>query len=242
MILDLLIFQRVKLHQNHVYQFKFPYTEYFIKTDEHTIINALLFEPKILPKGLVIYFHGNRGNLQRWGNYAPDLTLLGYKVLMVDYRGYGKSTGIPSEKHLYHDAEAVWSWAIDNLEFEKLVLYGRSLGSSVASYLAMKANPNLLILETPFDELKGVSFSIFRKMFAILPLKHKFPNKEHLTKVNCPKLIFHGTKDRVVTLKSAQQLRPLMGDNDKFVVIPNGGHNNLNKFSIYHNRLEEALG
>ncbi|MBK7438514.1 MAG: alpha/beta hydrolase [Saprospiraceae bacterium] len=65
-------------------------------------------------KGLILYFHGNRHSLDRWGRYAADLTTLGYDVLMIDYRGYGKSTGYPSEAGLYQDAEATWAWAKEN--------------------------------------------------------------------------------------------------------------------------------
>jgi pimeloyl-ACP methyl ester carboxylesterase len=89
---DQFVFQSERLPQNHVYTFDQEFREYTIRTTDGETLNALLFSPQDSSRGLILYFHGNAGNLQRWGEYAVDFTSLGYDVLMTDYRGYGKST------------------------------------------------------------------------------------------------------------------------------------------------------
>ncbi len=235
---DKLIFQAVKLGRDHTFSFGQPYEEHFIATQEGNEINALWFKPAD-PKGLVIYFHGNADNLQRWGQYAVDITNLKYEVLMIDYRGYGKSNGEPSEKMLYEDAALVWDWAKGRTDHKKIVIYGRSLGSAVATHLAADVQPSLLLLETPFDELKGGTW--LRYLLSVVPLRSRFPTKDYLGKVAGKVVIFHGTDDWVVNLKSAERLKPLLKETDEFVIIPEGRHRNLRDFDLYHTKLAAAL-
>jgi pimeloyl-ACP methyl ester carboxylesterase len=236
---DKLIFQADTLQPDYRFSFNQPYEEYFITTPDSQVINALWFKPAQPAKGLVIYFHGNADNLQRWGNYAVDMTQLGYEVLMIDYRGYGKSSGKPNEKDFYDAARLVWNWAKGKTEHQRIILYGRSLGSAIATHLATEVQPDLLILETPFDELKEAS--ALRLLFSVVPLHAKFPTREYLGKVKGKVVIFHGTNDWVVNLTSAERLRPLLKDNDEFIVIPDGGHNNLRDFVLYHTKLAVVL-
>lgn len=242
---DLLIFQSVALEKSHAYKFSTPFEEYFIPVPNpdqtYDTLNALWFHPDSVPRGLILYFHGNRGNLERWGNYAPELVRHGYDVVMVDYRGYGKSTGKPSEETLYRDADAVYDWVRAHLVQGKLVLYGRSLGSAVASHLAMHVPHDLLILETPFDELRGVMNPYFDSAARLLPLRHEFSNYENLESVKSRVIILHGTEDAVVPLRSAERLKPLLRSADDFIIIPKGTHRNLGTFPEYHQALDRVL-
>ncbi|MBS1508700.1 MAG: alpha/beta hydrolase [Bacteroidetes bacterium] len=238
---DKLIFQGVKLPKEHPFSFPLPYREFFIPTGDGCELNALLFPCGENTKGLILYFHGNAGNLQRWGNYAVDFTSQGYDVLMMDYRGYGKSSGKPSEDVLYADAGVILHWIREKLKYDKLIIYGRSLGTAVASHLAMTANPHLLILETPFDTLKGIIIPFFKPLFNLMPLNYHFPTVEHLTRIHCRKVIFHGTRDGVTPIRSALNLKPLLAGGDEFVVIPDGRHGNLRTFAQYHQKLKELL-
>jgi len=236
-----LIFQRRSLAPEYVFKFDQSFEEYFITTEDHQRLNALLFRSSSPSKGLILYFHGNANNLQRWGNYAIDFTSLGYDVLMTDYRGYGKSSGTPNELDLYKDAAIIKEWADKNIPHNKLIIYGRSLGTAIASNLAVTAHPNLLILETPFDELKGAIYFPLKPMLYIFPLHYKFSNKTFLSKVSCKKIIIHGTNDWVVPLSSALELKPLLSDNDQFIIIEDGGHKNLRDFKKYHETLKRVL-
>lgn len=235
------IFQPKMLAVDHVFQFDQPFEEYFIKTPDREKLNALLFKSPTPSKGFIIYFHGNAGNLQRWGKYAIDFTQLGYDILMVEYRGYGKSTGKPSEVDFYADAQVVLDWAKENIPFSRLIIYGRSLGSGVATHLAIKNSPYLLILETPFNELKGVINTPLQPLLSLFPARYHFPNDKYIRLLKCRKIIFHGTLDWVVPLSSALKLKPLLSEEDRFFIIKGGGHRNLNKFKEFHTRLAEVL-
>jgi uncharacterized protein len=230
------IFQATPLPPSHAFQFASPYQEHFIETFDGNKINALHFKSTAPSKGLVIYFHGNADNLQRWGNYAIDFTELGWDILMIDYRGYGKSTGTPGEENYYQDAETVYQWSKVNIPFEKVVIYGRSLGSAIASNLAAKIQPVVLILETPFDRLNGAQL-----VYKILPFRYTFSTSEHLQKVKCAVFVFHGTNDGVVSLRSAERLKSFLKPGDQFVVVEGGSHNDLRKFEEYHSKLRDLL-
>jgi fermentation-respiration switch protein FrsA (DUF1100 family) len=236
-----IIFQHDVLSLDHKFTVSSDYEEHFINTPDGERLNALVFKAPQPSKGLVLYFHGNADNLERWGNYAVDFTSLGYDVVMIDYRGYGKSTGTPSEALLYQDAHVVLKWVQTNMPHQKLVVYGRSLGTAVASHLAKESKPDLLILETPFDELAGTMSAAIKPLLYFFPLRHTFSNKEFLPSVTCRKVIFHGTNDWVVPLSSAEKLKPLLNENDEFVIIEGGGHRNLRDFPIYHEKLKEIL-
>lgn len=245
---DRLIFQSVPLERGYTFQFNFPFEEHFLAVNGPQVnsqsdsVNILWIRPDTVSRGMILYFHGNRGNLQRWGNFAPDLARLGYDVIMMDYRGYGKSTGSPSEDILYKDGEAVLAWAKGRQPGGKLVIYGRSLGSAVASRLASVVTPDLLILETPFDELRGVFRPYGSLVASLIPLRYTMSNAEHLGRVRCRTIVFHGTEDRVVPLSSAERLRPLIQSADDFVIIPGGGHRGLRSFPEYQAKLAQVLG
>lgn len=236
-----IMFQPDGLKQRYVYQFDQPFEEHFIKTEDGVTLNALLFSTSKPSKGLILYFHGNADNMTRWGQYAVDFTSNGYDVLMIDYRGYGKSTGKASEKGLYKDGVATLKWANANLKFDKLYFYGRSLGAAVASNLAIKNTPDLLILETPFDNVTGAVADAIKPAKLTYKLKYSFPNKEHISQVNCKIVIFQGTKDRIVPLSSALRLKPLLKEGDDFFIIEKGRHRNLRKFEGYQEKLKAVL-
>jgi len=247
---DRIIFQRVKLEPLYGgYKFDYGYEEYFIKTGPNMLdsINVLVFNAgdsvksdSMNSKGLILYFHGNRGNLQRWGRYAPDFTQYGYDVMMIDYRGYGKSSGTPSEENLYFDGAALYQFA-KRRNAERLIIYGRSLGSAVASRLAADQSCDLLVLETPFDNLRGVIPSPWNFLAPILPLRHRMSNVDHLKLVDERVVIFHGTEDPIVPLNSALRLRPLLKRPDDFIIIPGGRHRNLGRTEPYQKKIRELL-
>lgn len=228
-----IIFQAESLPNDYTFTFDQKFSEHNIPTADGELLNALLFKTSQPSKGLILYFHGNANNLQRWGNYAIDFTNLGYDILMTDYRGYGKSTGSPTEEVLYTDAKTILNWSRVNIKYERLVIYGRSLGSAVASSLATTANPDLLILETPFEKLSGALY--------FLPSRYNFPNHAFIPKVSCRKVLIHGTEDWVVPLASATKLKPFLKGDDLFVLIESGSHNNLREFKKYHETLQEVL-
>lgn len=233
-----IIFQRDKLSKDYTFSFDQPFYEVSIKSRNNEFINAIIFNPKIeTPKATILYFHGNADNMQRWGNYAIDFTRLGYQVLMIDYTGFGKSTGTPSEEILYQNAEDTWKWAQHHLPSKNFIIYGRSLGTGVASYLATKHKASQLILETPFYQLKQDRL----KLFFPFGLKHEFANYKNIPQIDFPITIIQGTNDWVVSLKSATKLKFFLKPTDNFFEIKKGGHKNLREFDEYHQILKEIL-
>ena len=141
-----ILFQSVKLKPQYKFSFSKTFTEINLKIDDGAQLNGLYFEVDN-PKGVILYFHGNKDNLVRWGGIASELTRYKYNILVVDYRGYGKSTGKRSETKLYHDAQLWYNHLKTTFSETKIILYGRSLGATFATYVASNNKPQQLILE-----------------------------------------------------------------------------------------------
>jgi pimeloyl-ACP methyl ester carboxylesterase len=192
---------------------------------------------------VIVYFHGNTGSLKRWGKIAAEITRFGYDVLAPDYRGYGKSTGKPSEKKLIEDSRLFYEEAKNTYAAEQIVFFGRSLGSGVAVQLAAQVKPQKLILETPFYSLLDVVQSRFKIFPFKWLLRHPFYSNIHIQRVQSPILILHGKKDSIVPFSSAKKLFGLVKDrhNVSFQVFKYGGHNDLSTFPKYTKAIAEFL-
>ena len=236
-----LIFQPTTLEQDYKFEFDYPFEELFFKHENGAIINAIHFK-KENPKGVILYFHGNAGDLSRWGNITSFFVEKDYDVLVMDYRTYGKSTGKLSEDALYEDAQMCYNHLLKTYSENKITLYGRSLGTGIATQLASKNKPKQLILETPYYSLVSVA----KHRFPIFPvrqlLKYKIPSFKFIQQVECPITIFHGTDDSVVPFESGKQLFNECNNEDKvFIEIEGGQHNDLIEFEEYLNQIEKIL-
>jgi len=235
-----IIFQPEKLHPEHSFYFDETFEEFFISI-ENEKINALYFKTKQEKKGAILYLHGNADNLNRWGKYASDFTDRGYDVLMIDYRGYGKSDGEATEEHIYKDAESAYQWLSKQIDNQQIIIYGRSLGSGPATYLAANYDAKMLILETPFENIECVDDNKLPLMSFLFRSRVKFPNDQYIQKVDFPIFIFHGTEDFVVPYDCAKGLETFLKPEDKFITIEGGGHKNLNEFETYYEQLDLIL-
>ena len=240
LIQDYMIFLGEKLPSGHHFDFKNRYEELSFQTkDDHTI-NALLFKVDE-PKGVVLYHHGNAGNLQSWGNYAGNFMRCGYDVLFYDYRGYGKSTGRVKRQHQLHDdAEILLNHLKKRGEYRKIIYYGNSLGTGVAAKLAMDYPPDGLILESPYFNFCDLIHYHYPYLPSKIMSKYKLRTDKFIASVDCPILIFHGQDDEIVPHSSSERLSAL-NQKIKFVSIKNGVHNNLPEFKIYQNELGDFL-
>jgi pimeloyl-ACP methyl ester carboxylesterase len=234
------IFYPTKLNQNyHFSQFKNAEELYFTATDSASI-HALHFKTK-MPKGIVLYFHGNAGALDKWGFEASEFTSRGYDVVMPDYRTYGKSSGKLSERNLNDDALMIYQKIAENTSPTDIVLYGRSLGSGIATELATKVDAKLLILETPYTSIGDVA----KRGFFFLPLsyllKFHFSNDQKINKLKCPVHLIHGTEDELIPYSHSLKLAEIYGDSSILTTIEGGSHNNLVAFETFQNALDELL-
>ena len=238
---DKIVFQPSKLDEHYTFRFKDNFEELWIETEDQLKINALYFQVT-KPKGVILYLHGNRGNLQRWAQYYSDFTPRGYDFLAIDYRGYGKSEGEPSETGLYKDASAAYQWLLNKYPSDQIIIYGRSLGTGVACELASRVPSKLIILETPFNSIKGATRHAWPFLWNPFEPRNQFPNDQRLPKISEPVYIIQGTKDRVVPYESAVKLKPGLKSGDQFFVIEGGRHKNLNTFPEYYQYLDSILG
>jgi alpha-beta hydrolase superfamily lysophospholipase len=237
-----MIFLPRPLAADHEYSFSERFEEFDLKAPDGGLLNALYF-PVENAKGLILYYHGNAGNLDRWGKIVSYFPPQGYAVIVMDYRGYGKSQGKRNEQTLRQDALLFYQHARDlGFKEEEIIVYGRSLGASIATYVASQKQPSQLVLETPFYNLTDVA----QHRFPFLPvqklLKYRFPSDQFIKSVDCPVTIFHGTEDQVVPIDSGKKLYDAIGDNPaRFYTIEGGKHNNLIEFDSFREGLAETL-
>lgn len=237
---DRFIFLPRKLDLKFDYQLSVDFEEHFLEQEDGTRLNVLHLKADS-SRGLVVYFHGNAGSLERWSKLVLPIVEEGYDVLVMDYRGYGKSGGQRTEENMKRDAERVYNFAKKLRKEEEIVLYGRSLGSAFASHLAGKNNPRLVILETPFYSLADVARYVF-PLYPAWLLKFKFNNCIALGQPNMPIVIFHGTADDVVPYSSGKKLADcLSGGNVTLYTIEGGRHNDLAKFEQFSRKLTSTL-
>ncbi len=232
-----------KLEANYRFRFAGNFKELFISTPFEGKINALWFKDKdfISPKGVILYFHGNADSLKRWGHLYQIFVETGYDFFIYDYRTFGKSRGHLSENTFHSDAKEMYRFLLKHYPQKNIILYGRSLGSGLATRLAATENPKFLILETPFSCIRDLFYTYYPILPKVFKFKFLFKNNYYIQKVSIPILIFQGTKDRVVPYKNAIKLKPLIKKNDKFVTIEGGTHGGLAYYDIYHTELKKIL-
>lgn len=239
---DYMLFKPEKLPKDFLFDYENQETkEYNLETRDGAVINGLRFFPKGESKGVVLYLKGNSKSIKGWGKFAVDFTRHGYNVLMVDYRGFGKSTGKRSQKAIKRDLQLVYNKLMEMTTEDRIILYGRSLGSGFATKLASLNNPKMLVLDAPYYSLKKVTARFAPFMPLSLLLKYPLPTYKWLKYVQCPIHIIHGTHDKLIPYKSSIKLSQINPELTKLHTVIKGGHKNLNNFESYHNMLDDIL-
>lgn len=226
------------------YQFKFsaPHKEVNIPYTRESNMNIVQFLPAdSAAKGVVLYFHGNMDNISHYAPRVPLFTKNGYEVWMIDYPGYGKSTGEFTEENLYDWALTFYKLARAHYAEDSIIIYGRSLGTGIAAELATKRGAKALILETPYYSFPSAA----RNWFAMYPvekmLRFKLPTWQYVQEVIAPIIIFHGTDDGIIAYSNAKRLQPFLKPADRFITIEDGSHNDLDKFVAYNQVMDSVL-
>lgn len=242
------VFLPVVLPDHHQFDFEKNFEEYLWETPFDGKINVLHFKIKN-PKGVIVYFHGNSDNLHRWGKIAAEFTDYDYDVLVLDYRGYGKSSGPRNEEYLNSDSQFAFDFAKKYYGEENIIIYGRSLGGAFATKIAADNQPKAVILECTFFSLQDIVNRWLPKQVTnrVSPtMTYHFLSHEHISKVKVPLYHFHGTKDFVVPLKSGKKLFEVFKKSQpkifkKFIEIPGGGHDDLVNFEEFKTEIKEIL-
>lgn len=238
-----LIFHPEVLAGNYQFNFPFPFREVNLPYTRNSTINIVQFPAadSAAAKGVVLYFHGNGQNITRYASHAPLFTKNNYEVWMIDYPGYGKSTGELTEQMLYDWAMIFYKLARARFPKEKIILYGRSLGTGIAAQLASVRDCKALILEAPYYSLPSLATSKVLIYPTNQMIKYKFPNYKFLQEVTAPVIIFHGTDDGLVPISQSKKLQPLLKKTDEFVPVEKAGHNNVMFFEQYITKLDSLL-
>ena len=235
-----LIFFPGKLSKDFKYELTERDEEIFLKTDDGEEINALFYRGG--KAEIVLYFHGNAGDLSNWQFIAEDFVSIGYNFLIIDYREYGKSSGEITEAGLYEDAEAAYRWIISKGFLQQdIIIYGRSIGTGVAADLASKHAIKGLILESPYMSLKKLANQKAPYLLPSLFLQFHFNNIDKINSVKSPILFFHGAKDSLIPVSHTNELYEKFEGKKSRVIIQEGTHNDLNSFSEYHDALARTL-
>lgn len=235
-----LIFKPEKLRQDFVYKYDAPFEELFFDVEPGVRINGLHFKVKE-PLGLILYFHGNTRSIKGWAKYAKDFFRYQYDVVLVDYRGFGKSTGKRSEHDMLKDMQFVYSSLTQQYPEHHMIVYGRSMGSGFAAKVASDNKPRYLILDAPYFSFKKT----VERFLPILPVKYvlrfHLRTDKWIRHVNCHTYILHGTKDWLIPIKNSLKLQAIAPNKITLIRIEGGGHNNLPSFPEYHNFLRDIL-
>jgi fermentation-respiration switch protein FrsA (DUF1100 family) len=189
---------------------------------------------------VVLFFHGNGGNVSHRLEKLAAFRSLGVDTLIIDYRGYGRSSGTPSEQGMYHDARAAYQWLVTNrgVPSDRIVVYGESLGSAVAVHLASETQTGGVVLESGFTSVPDLA----RERFPVLPvqwaLKHRFDTLDKVARINAPLLILHSREDELFEMSHAERLLAAARAPKRLVEL-RGGHNDA--FLVSADAYQDAL-
>lgn len=193
---------------------------------------------------VVLYCHGNAGNISHRLEPVRDLVGLGFSVLLFDYRGYGRSDGAPSERKLYADATASWRWLTEVKGFmpQQIVIYGRSLGGAVAIELAARVPCTGLVVESSFTSASDMA----KGMFPLVPvhwlLRYRLDSIAGIRTVSCPVVVAHSPSDEIVPFRMGQALFEAVPHQRKCFVTLTGGHNEASQLGdLEYRRAVEGL-
>lgn len=236
------LFHPKSLPADYVFKFDQPFQEINLSLTADKNLNIIRFTtPDSVAKGVVLYFHGNRQNVERYAPYASFFTRHNYEVWMPDYPGFGKSTGELSEAVLNDLVTQVYKLAHARFSEQQIIIYGKSLGTGPATYLASRINCRQLILETPYTSIPDL-FGHYAFIYPTSVMSHyQFPSIDRIAGVSAPVQLFHGTRDGVIPYKQAVRLQKAAKGNALLTTIEGGRHNDLTGFALYQSTIDSLL-
>ena len=234
-----LIFPATTLPADYQFHFEQRFEEIRVPVDGGAL-DALLFR-QAEPRGLVFYLHGNGGDLTTWTTGLDFYRRINYDLFIIDYRGYGRSSGrIESEAQLHEDVRAAWETIAPRYRDVPIVLFGRSLGTALATQLATQVDPALLVLVTPFTSLAATA----TRRYPFAPdflLKYPLRTDAIIGAVRSPVLLMAGTQDSLTPLADSITLKSLVRAPVELLVVDGAHHNDIHRFPAYIDGLAERL-
>jgi pimeloyl-ACP methyl ester carboxylesterase len=230
------------LAKDYIFQFQEPFEEFNIEVEKNIFLNSILFKSEA-SKGVVLYFHGNAGAIHDWGKRAHLFLDNQYDVLFIDYRGYGKSDGeYSSHNQIFNDADKVYNYTKTRYSEKNIVVFGFSLGSGIASYIASKNTPKMLILNAPYYSWKTLISEEIAPPIPAFLVHYDIPSYQFVKNVKCPIHIFQGTRDFLIDPTSnSKKLQALNPENITLSFIDDAGHNSIHITKQYYDLLKTIL-
>jgi fermentation-respiration switch protein FrsA (DUF1100 family) len=221
-------------------QFGRTFEEVAIATADGETLNAWWL-PTPHARGAALILHGNAGNISQRLDYARMFRDFGYATLLVDYRGYGRSTGRPSEEGTYCDADAAWRWLTETrgLAANEIVIYGESLGGAVSCRLAARVSPRALVLASTFTSLPDLGAEIYPFLPVRLLSRYRYDTRSCIRGVRVPVMVIHSRSDEIVPFHHGEALYAAANEPKSFLEI-GGGHNDSSV--VERPEWREALG
>ena len=185
------------------------------------------YVPAPARRGVILFFHGNAGNISHRLDSIGIFHQLGLDTLIIDYRGYGQSSGKASEKGTYLDAQAAWNYLVDErgIPAGEIIIFGRSLGGAVGSWLGAQHTPAAVIIESSFTS--GVDMA--RRLYPFLPAglitRLRYPVVEYASRLDCPVLVVHSRDDEIIPFEMGQSIYAKVRQRKSFLEL-RGDHNN----------------
>lgn len=236
------IFQPDRLAPDFRFVFDDPFEEVVLYTPYRGRIHGLWFRQDN-SRGVVLYFHGNAGALDRWGKiYREQFRDYGYDLIIMDYRQFGKSQGPVSEAAFFGDALAFYDHLASHYSADAIILYGRSMGSGMAAYVAAHRRAAHLVLETPFSSMPDLFYTYYPFLPRLFLFQFRLDNTHWLQRVPFPVTVLAGDADYVTPLRCARKLEPSLKEGDRFVALPGGGHHNLRDLPEFWLEMDRVFG
>jgi alpha-beta hydrolase superfamily lysophospholipase len=233
-----LLFRPRTLPAEHRFNFGADVHEVFIEVPDARL-NALHLRLPA-PDGVVFYLHGNAGHLQSWFVNTDLYRRANLDLFMLDYRGFGKSTGrIESQAQLQADVRAAWDHIAAQYEGRRRVFVGRSLGTGLVAGLAAEVQPELTVLISPYESIQALAADIYPWVPGAV-LRYPLRTDQALPQIQGPVLLLHGDRDATIPLEHSRRLTA-WAPTARLVVVEGAGHNDLQSFESYRQALAEAL-
>jgi fermentation-respiration switch protein FrsA (DUF1100 family) len=184
------------------------------------------FIPSDDARGTLLFFHGNAGNISHRLDSIAIFNRMNLDVFIFDYRGYGQSEGRPDETGTYRDAEAAWSYLVETrgIDAGEIIVFGRSLGASIAAWLASRHRPAALILESSFSSVPSMA----QRLYPFLPVKWlstlRYDTRQYVSGIDCPLLVAHSREDDIIPYAEGRRVFDAAPADKQFLDM-RGGHN-----------------
>lgn len=225
-----LIFMPARLAADHRFDFGADVHEVHVDVPGARLHALHLRNPQ--PRGVVFFLHGNAGNLEGWFSNADFYRRLNLDLFMLDYRGYGKSSGrIESQTQLQADVRAAWASIAPRYEGRRRIIAGRSLGSALAAALAAEVQPDHLVLISPYESMRALAAEHYRWVPSAL-LRYPLDTAAALAQVRAPVLLVHGERDELIAPAHSERLARAV-PHAELVIVRGAGHNDLQDFPQY---------